>query len=299
MDNAILYFFGINSLNLEKINNNYYFKYQNRDYIVFLYDRDPNEVVEIYYLNLELLRNGLIGYEIILTRNKEVLFIYEDKYYVLMKIPNIKNRTITYKDIIDFRYRPEVKINYLDKSNWSYNWSNKIDFIEYQFNQFKNKYKIVDNSIDYFIGIWENGISYFNDNFNFNKEKVITHKRVTTDMDLLSFLNPFNFVIDYIERDIGDYLKSYAFNNNYWSGTINNFLKGFDKESIILIISRMLFPSYYFDVYENIIIEKESEKNLDEVLSKKDNVLKIIAFIFKNYEYYNIPSISWIKKEIS
>ena len=216
-----------------------------------------------------------------------------------MKIPNIKNRTITYKDIIDFRYRPEVKINYLDKSNWSYNWSNKIDFIEYQFNQFKNKYKIVDNSIDYFIGIWENGISYFNDNFNFNKEKVITHKRVTTDMDLLSFLNPFNFVIDYIERDIGDYLKSYAFNNNYWSGTINNFLKGFDKESIILIISRMLFPSYYFDVYENIIIEKESEKNLDEVLSKKDNVLKIIAFIFKNYEYYNIPSISWIKKEIS
>ena len=30
----------------------------------------------------------------------------------------------------------------------------------------KNKNKIIDSSIDYFIGVWENAISYYNDNVN-------------------------------------------------------------------------------------------------------------------------------------
>lgn len=299
MSNAILYFFGINASDIEKINNNYYFKYNNSYYMIYFYDRDPKECIEIYYLNLELLKNGFIGYEIILTKNKEVLFMYENKYYSLMKVPNIKNRIITFKDLLSFNYKPNTRIKYLDKSNWNINWSNKIDFIEYQFNEVRNKYKIIDNSIDYFIGIWENGISFFNDNYNNLNNKVICHKRINTDMDLLTFINPFNFVIDYHERDIGDYLKSYAFSNNYSEKSIINFLNGFDTSSIILIVSRLLFPSYYFDIYEDIILENKKETELNIILDKKDNVLKIIDVIFKKYNMYNVPSINWIKKETS
>ena len=299
MNNAILYFFGINALDLEKINNNYYFKYKGNNYVVYLYDRDPNEAVEIYYLNLEMINNGLFGYEIVLTKNSEVLFMFEDKYYSLMKIPNFKNRLITYRDIINFNYKPNIKIKYLDKSNWNSSWSNKIDFIEYQFNEIRNKYKIIDDSINYFIGIWENGISYFNDNYNYSKEKYVSHKRISTDMDLLSFLNPFNFVLDYKERDIGDYLKSYAYSKNYSLNNIDNFIKIFDIQSIVLIISRLLFPSYYFDLYEDIVLGNISEDNINLILDKKDNVLKIIAYIFKRYEIYNISYIEWIKKEVS
>lgn len=299
MNNAILYFFGINALDLEKINNNYYFKYKGNNYVVYLYDRDPNEAVEIYYLNLEMINNGLFGYEIVLTKNSEVLFMFEDRYYSLMKIPNFKNRLITYRDIINFNYKPNIKIKYLDKSNWNSSWSNKIDFIEYQFNEIRNKYKIIDDSINYFIGIWENGISYFNDNYNYSKEKYVSHKRISTDMDLLSFLNPFNFVLDYKERDIGDYLKSYAYSKNYSLNNIDNFIRIFDIQSIVLIISRLLFPSYYFDLYEDIVLGNISEDNINLILDKKDNVLKIIAYIFKRYEIYNISYIEWIKKEVS
>lgn len=299
MNNAILYFFDINPLELKKINDNYYFKSQNSNYVVYLYDRNIDEALEIYYLNLELLNNGLNGYIIVLTKNNEVLFMYSNKYYVLMRIPNIKNRTITFSDILLFRYIPNIKIKLLDKSNWSYNWSGKIDFIEYQFEQIKNKYPLIEKSIHYFIGIWENGISYMNENYRYDKEKVVCHKRITTDMDILQFLNPINFVIDYLERDIGDYLKSFAFSKNYSIKSIEFFLKRFDRSSIILIISRLLFPSYYFDIYEDIVLDKVKEDNIEEILKKKNNVLKIINIIFDKYSNYNITSIFWIKKEIS
>ena len=298
MNNAILYFYGINCLNLEKINNNYYFNNQNNNYVIYQYDRDPKEAIEIYNLGLEMLTSGFKIYEIILTKTNEVLFIYKDKYYALMKVPNIKNRIINYNDVKNFYYVPKTKIKYLDKSNWNTNWSLKIDFIEYQENQIKNKYKVIDNSIYYFIGIWENAISYFNDNYNYSKEKVVAHKRITTDMDLLMFLNPFDFVIDYKERDIGDYLKSYSFTNNYSIENIRRHLIGYDKNSIILIIARMLFPSYYFDIYEEIILGNKNENELEKIIEKKNNVLKVINLIFDIYINYNIPIIYWIKKEI-
>ena len=298
MIGAILYFYGINLSDLKKIGTDYYFKHQDRDYTIFLYDRNPNEALEIYYLNLEILNKGVIGYDIILTKGKEVLFLYENKYYILMQLPDVKNRVITYNDILKFNYKPIIKIEHLDKSNWSYNWSNKIDFIEYQFDQIKNKYKKIDESINYFIGIWENGISYFNDNYDYSKEKVITHKRISANMDLLNFLNPLNFIIDYKERDIGDYIKSYAFKNNYSLNNIELFLKGVDRNSIILIISRLLFPSYYFDIYEDIVLEQKKETDIYDILNKKNNVIKIIAFIIEKYQKYNIPVIAWIKNEV-
>ena len=40
MNNALLFFFNINVSELKKINNNYYFKYLNNDYGIYLYERD-------------------------------------------------------------------------------------------------------------------------------------------------------------------------------------------------------------------------------------------------------------------
>ena len=64
MNNALLFFFNINVSELKKINNNYYFKYLNNDYGIYLYERDIEEALEIYYLNLELITNGFPSYEI-------------------------------------------------------------------------------------------------------------------------------------------------------------------------------------------------------------------------------------------
>ena len=296
MNNAILFFYNINIQEIKKINNNYYFNYLNNSYGIYLYSRALEELQELYDLNNMLLNLGLIGYEIFLTKEGNIIFPYGNSLYILMRMPNIKNRIITYEDVISFNFNVEAK-NYrlLDKSNWSYNWSQKIDYISYQFSQMSNKYKIINDSIDYFIGIWENGISYLNNN-QIVTQKQVTHRRIRTDMDLLEFLNPLNFVVDCKERDIGEYLKSYVLTNNYSSEIVLSFIKGMKRENIIMLISRICFPSYYFDLYEDIIEKGKGEYGLTEIINKKDNILNLLAIIFKEYGDYNIPYIEWVKK---
>lgn len=297
MNNAILFFYNINVSSVKKINKNYYFKYLNDNYGIYSYNRDILDAPALYLLNIELLNRGLIGYEIIPTNNREILFIYEGKYYIMMKFPNITNRTISYNDILNFNFEIENnKYKNLDKSNWNQSWSNKIDFIQYQFRQISNKYPIIDNAIDYFIGIWENAISYYVDNVKTTSKKYVCHKRVDVNMDLLEFLNPLNFVVDYKERDIGDYLKSYVTTKNYSIHSFDNILNYQSRDSIIVLISRILFPSYFFDLYEKIIVDKQKEKDILKVIDKKSNIIHLLKYIFDRYYDLNIPYINWIKK---
>ena len=297
MNNAILFFYNINISNVRKINKNYYFNYLNNNYGIYFYNRDILDAPTLYLLNLELLNKGLIGYEIIPTNTREILFIYEGNYYILMKIPNIRNRTINYNDILDFNFEIDRgKYRGLDKSNWSLSWSNKIDFIDYQFEQMKNKYSILDNAIDYFIGVWENAISYYNDNVRDLGKKYVCHKRINVNMDLLEFLNPLNYVIDYKERDIGEYLKSYVTTKNYSISSFDIVFKHLSRNSVILLISRLLFPSYFFDLYEKIIVDKLDEKEVLKVIDKKSNIIHLLKYIFDRYRDFNIPYIDWIKK---
>ena len=297
MNNAILFFYNINVSNVKKINKNYYFQYLNNNYGIYSYNRDISDAEVLYSLNLELLNRGLVGYQIILTKNKEVLFIYEDNYYIMMKLPNIKNRIINYNDILYFNFEISNNIyQKLDKSNWNISWSNKIDFIEYQFKQMNNKYPILNDVIDYFIGIWENAISYYTNNVNFKHLKYVCHKRISIDMDLYDFLNPLNFVIDYKERDIGDYLKSYIIKKNYSLNSFSYIFNNLSRESIILLISRILFPSYFFDLYEKIIIDNYKESEIIEIIKKRNNIISLIKYIFDSFSNYNIPYIDWIKK---
>ena len=297
MNNAILFFYNINVQNLKRINNKYHFKYLNDNYVIYPYERSIEEVVDIYILNNELLNSGLPGYEIIVTNNKDIVFLYEDNNYILMKYPNINNRIITYQDITKFNYEINRNIPKLDKSNWPIIWGNKIDFIEYQFNQMKSKYPLIDTYIDYYIGLWENAISYFNNNVSFKQKKYICHIRVSTNTDLYDFLNPLNFVVDYKERDIGEYIKSFVVKSNYSYSQIDNYLIGITRDSAILLISRILFPSYFFDTYEEIIVDKKDEYSLLDIVNKNEAILSSLNHIFNKLESLNIPYIEWIKKD--
>ncbi len=300
MKNALIYNYNIYVDELSEINNNYYFKFQNNDYVVSSFDRNIYEAISIYKLNIDMLKKNFPTYRIILTKNNNILFMYEDVYYILMIIPKIKNRLITLEDIIKFNYIVYDKdILKLDKSNWSYHWESKIDYIEEQFYSVKLKYPLINNSVDYYIGLWENGISYFNfNNLNNKNIKFVCHKRVGIDTDLYYFLNPLNLLIDYKERDIGEYLKSYIYNKNWTINDLNTIFNNLklNREDIMLLITRILFPSYYFDVYEDIILEYKKETSISGVTNNK-NIISLLKFLFEKYSIYNIPLIEWIKKE--
>ena len=300
MKNTISFHYNIYIDSLEKINDTYYFKKQNHNFIITKYIRSLDEAESLYMLNREMLMFGIKMHEIILTKDNSVVFYFEENYYVLMRLPNINNRAITYDDIINFNYVPSGDyFNKLDKSAWPFYWENKIDYIEYQFSSIQNKYPIINNSINYYIGIWENAISYYNDNvFNIRNMKTVCHKRVYYDMDILEYLNPLNLVIDYKERDISEYLKSFVVSENFTVIKLNKMLDqiNMNRENAILLISRTLFPSPYFDLYERVVIDNVEEERIKEIIKKHEFNRILLKVMFKKYSTYNIPSISWIIK---
>lgn len=299
MKNALIFFYNLYTDSLEELNDNYYFHHQNNNFIIMPYKYNINEVLEIYNLNQEMITRGIDTYEIILTTSNNILFDYENKYYILMKMPKFNNRIITYEDIINFNIGTNTQIKNLNKSNWPYYWENKIDFIEYQFLQFEKKYPIIKSSINYYIGLFENAISYFYENVNETKILQLSHRRVTTDMDLLEFYNPLNIIIDYKERDIAEYFKSYIYNKNYTSSIIEKMLSklNLSRLEVILLISRLLFPSGYFDTYERILNNKEDETKINQIINNEKNFLYFMKIILYKYSNYNIPTIDWIIKE--
>lgn len=302
MKNAILFYYGIDILKnkIKKINDDYYFTFQESNFLVSKYERKIEEAYELFELSEEMILNNIPLHKIIPTMEKNIVFTFENNNYILMIMPKLKNRNITYNDIIKFNYIPtSKKYKLLDKSDWNKNWSNKIDYIEYQFSQIEKKYCIIKESINFYIGIWENAVSYYNNNLVSEYEiKCVCHKRINTKMDILSFLNPLNLVIDYKERDVVEYIKSYIVNEKYTDINIYSLLKEVpkDRNSIIRFITRILFPSNYFDLYEEIILGIIDEEKISEIVENKKNYLSLLKIVLNYFENQNVPKIEWINQ---
>ena len=298
MKNNLIYFYDIYIDNIEKINKNYYFSYNNTNYVIEEYRNSVLEVEYIYKLNKEMLFKGANVYKIILTKNNNIIFNYNEKNYILMELPIINNRLITFDDILKFRYiTSNIEINdHLDKSNWSSSWEKKIDFYEYQFTELGDKYNILKESINYYIGLGENAISYYNDNINEGDKKQVCHRRIGPNTDLYSFYNPLNIIIDYKERDIGEYLKEFVITENFTIEIINNMLDKIeiDRKKALRLISRILFPTYYFDIYDKIVDEEQNEDIILDIIDKRKNIEFLLKTMFQKYKSFNIPFINWL-----
>lgn len=216
-----------------------------------------------------------------------------------MKMPGFNNRVITYDDVLKFNLGTSISVKNLNKSNWPYYWEKKIDFIEYQFLQFENKYPIISDSINYYIGRFENAISYYSQNVSENRILQVVHRRVSVDMDLLEFYNPLNLIIDYKERDLAEYFKSFIYNKSYSSSLLENMLSQYDFKplELSLFISRVLVPTNYFDVYDSILNGKGEDNDISSVINREGDFIYFMKILFNKFSNYNIAIVDWIKKE--
>ena len=58
------------------------------------------------------------------------------------------------------------------------------------------------------------------------------------------------------------------------------------KDSIVLIISRILFPSYFFDLYEKVVLDKEDENKIMDIVSKNGNIISTLKYIFNRFSKF-------------
>ena len=287
--------------NTNFINNYYEFNHNNNYYRLYILNEEYNiyNYNNIYTINKELINNTLMS-EIILNKDKNIITTYHNINYILLKINCNINKDITLEEI---DYLSKVKIVNNNKSNWGLLWSKKIDYLEELISENGKKYPQVVNSFNYFIGLSENAISYYNNiDIDNNMTYYISHKVLRPTDKVDSLYNPLNIIYDYRVRDVAEYIK-----NSFWTDNhniyneLNNYLykNNLSLNDVKLLISRVLFPSFYFDLYEDIFNYNKDEKILNNIISRIDEYeeyLNSIIIYFKRF--YPIDEIEWLKKKI-
>lgn len=289
MKNTIKYYYDFkNAKIIFNRENKRYIKNGDKMYELFeVIDRES--VIEAYNIT----RQYDEYQKIIVNKYNSIFTPYREKTFILIEKKQDK-KEIRKINISNHEFK-KLKID-----NWNYIWQRKIDYFEIQMMHIKGKYKIIDESFDYFIGLAENAISYLwinrLDNTN---ENAICRRRINKDDNY----NPLNVVIDCSMRDAGEYLKLLFWTKSYDESKLRKIIKTIIKqnENVKILFARLLYPSYYFDIYEKIIKKEQKEIELINIINRVNEYEEYLSKIYDiiKEEYKDINQIEWIKKSES
>lgn len=278
-------------------NGNYYFVINNNSFVFRPFYGNNNSIDDIYKLNNYLSNFSYID-KIILNKFNSPITKVKDILYVLILLKgnnNINPSIISNLASIDI---PSFKS--LERNNWEVLWGNLIDYYEMQIGQNEKKYPLIRESFDYFVGMGENAISYLVNTKkevkpNFYDKKVLSHNNLYN-----SLFDPLNIILDHKARDLAEYIKLSFFNNN------QNIFKELDEYfyynhysfyGMRILFARIIYPSFYFKLYDEILSKKKEEKELNSIIKRIDDYeLYLSNIYFYLRKYYDIPMIEWLKK---
>ena len=308
MKNSIVYYYNLNPIDIHQKDNMYYFKVDKERYFLYPLFRNDKELNSIYQIDIELLNRKIPVHQIILNKQNNIITTINNIPYILFKSFIKKNDLININDILDLSNQTIVKKQdvILDKSNWPSLWETKNDYLEYQVSQFGIKHPIICETFSYYIGLAENAIMYAkNTNIemkpSYTDTLVISHKRITDKTTLFDLYNPLEFIIDFKFRDIAEYIKfKFFYNREHLWEEINSI---FNETQISnygarMLFARLLYPTYYFDLYDE-IIEKENSNDemLVEIIDKQEEYEEFLSDIYHYICLKNpIPAIEWLIK---
>ena len=307
MKNSINYYYNIRIDNLIKINEDYYFYLNNNKYKLIKYDRPNEDIISLYKLNIEMIKRNCMIHRIIINKDNQVITIINNIPYILLKLYENNCNDVFLKDINYMQYKT-YNISYdknLNRNDWVKLWSDKIDYYEYQINQLGKEYPILCDSLSYYIGLGENAISYLVNNIkNRNFVMVSSHKRIKKENGSEDFYDPTKLVIDSRVRDLSEYIKTSFFDNQFNMNEIIKYLNinNLTNEEYILLFSRLLFPTYYFDRYDEIINNNKEEKIILQIIDKNYEYERFLNEIYKYIIYEKkaqIEPIEWLIKNHS
>lgn len=309
MKEIVNYYYNFDVEEVEENKNYLSFNYYGENFYFVFFNRTEEELKDIVELCIELKYKGIRVHDIVLNRDNSLVTKVGENNYLLLKLNTNKN------DIVDFisvsEMTNKLKLNQsnskLYRNNWGELWSKKIDYFEYQIKELGKDKKIIIDSFSYYIGLAENAISYVN---KINKvigmgefdNITLSHRRIFYPNTNLNYLNPLSFIFDLEIRDIAEYLKIEFFNGEDSLLDLITYLKikRLSSYSYHMLYARLLYPSYYFDIYEDVMNNNGDEERLVKIISKVNDYEN---FLNKAYEeiskYTNLEKINWlIKKEL-
>lgn len=302
MKNAINYFYNLYIEDIRKINKKYFFQIKNIQYLFMQCDRTTEEVKELYKLSLFLIQHKIPCHQFVFNRNNTIITNINNDQYVLLIIHDNSDRNINTDDIQKLS-NISVPTSILDRTNWYQMWQSKIDYIEYQMSQFGRKHLLINDSFNYYIGLAEIAISILQYVPKESSKTIsIAHRRIKYNTNIIEFYNPLNFIVDYKFRDIIEYYKSQFFNHNLSLNEVLRYLQisNLNQYELIIAFSRFIFPTYYFDLFEEIIIDNLDETVLLKILNRTNQYEGFIKDLYKKIRIYiNIPEIEWLRNDVN
>ena len=305
MKETIMYYYNIDVDVLEENDGKYHFKYKNRDYFFVFYNRNLEELDDIITCVFNMKEKGILVNDIIMNINGSFLTSINGFNYILMSVVNPKEEFDIF-DIVNIASKLHLnnKTSKLYRNNWGTLWMQKIDYFEYQIRELALNKPVVKDSFSYYIGLAENAISYVNNinaRFpNVSSAVVLAHRRVFYPNYKLNFFNPLSFIFDLEVRDVAEYLKAmfFAIDTEYEVlEDLKSYLsiRSLSVYDASMLYARLLYPSYYFDIYEEVMNKERDEEDLVSVIKKAD---LYEDFLKKAYleiiKYAMIEKIDWL-----
>lgn len=291
MKNLINYYYNLAVTNFKKSDGKFLFNIGKDNYEFVPFTGNEKMFYEIY---LVLLNNSRYCDEIVYNKSNSILTLYDGKQYILLKKTSTIDRYVDSNEILS--YDLAITGNY--KLNWKNLWKDKIDYYEYQMSQVSFKYPILKSSFNYYVGLTENAIALLNYINESEIKYYISHKRIEYKEKVNNFFNPLNVTIDTKVRDIAEYIKvNYIYGGMpiYEITDLIDYCK-FNYTETILLLARLMYPSYYFDIYDQIIAEKVEEEKLNYLIKKNTEYEVFLKNIYMHVRNkYPIIEIEWLK----
>ena len=305
MKETLEYYYNLDIDNLEELDGKYHIKKENQDFFFVFYNRGLEELDDIIGVCNEMFLKGINVHEIIRNRNNSFLTKVNEYNYVLFKVNNLSEEYDIF-DMVKISNKLVLNNNKssLYRNNWGSLWSDKIDFFEYQVRELGIEKSVVKSSFSYYVGLAENAISYVNNAILkyggvSSGRIVLSHRRVFYPNYKLNYMNPLSFVFDLEVRDVAEYLKSMFFKQDveYCLDELKSYLsiRKLNVYEYHMFYARLLYPSYYFDIYDSVMNKNVSEEELVKIVKRSNDYE---YFLKKTYlemsKYVRLDKIDWL-----
>lgn len=304
MKETLEYYYGLDIESIEELDGKYHFKIENQDYFFVFYNRGIEELEDIINVSNEMVKKGINVHKILVNRNNSFLTKVGEYNYILFAVSNL-NEEYDIFDMVKISEKLVLNNNKsnLYRNNWGTLWSEKIDYFEYQVRELSIEKEVVKSSFSYYVGLAENAISYVNNtNMKYGMDVyriVLSHRRVFYPNYKLNYLNPLSFVFDLEVRDIAEYLKAMFFQKDisFCLDELSSYLKirHLSLYEYQMLYARLLYPTYYFDVYEGVMNKNGDEEQLVNIIKKCDSYEEFLKKAYLEIsKYAKIDKVEWI-----
>jgi len=187
------------------------------------------------------------------------------------------NRNIIIDDIIKLSNNSFINCY---KNNYYLLWKKKIDFFE---SYYKDYYKNDDYDFNYYNGLSYNALNIVK-KINYNNIRYgKTIKRFYNIKTLNDLYNPINIEIGPVVNSIVEYIKYEFFYNNREIDYEKIFSISLSFSDYYYFIARLLFPTYYYDLFKDNIIKKDYVIISNRINSYIPYIKRIILSIKKRH----------------